>query len=260
MLRWITQTGPERIMTEMAETVEADFRRWAAFDKTARVASHSPERRHRADAHQRRRRLRLQVRERPPANPARGLQTVTAFGVLADVHTGYPIFVAEMTLLTALRTAATSAMAARQLARPGRAGDGDDRRGHRRRSSRRWRFRAALGIRSLRVWDVDPAAMRQARAQPRAARLRGRTSPPAPPTPCAEPISITTCTADKQRASVLTDDRSRRACTSTRSAATAPARPSSTPRSCSAGRHLRGVRAPDPHRGRDPGRRGGHPR
>ena len=48
-----------------------------------------------------------------------GYQTVTAFGVLADVHNGYPVFLSEMTLLTALRTAATSAMVARTLARPG---------------------------------------------------------------------------------------------------------------------------------------------
>lgn len=37
---------------------------------------------------------------------------------MANVQTGYPKFLSEMTLLTALRTAATSAMAARHLARP----------------------------------------------------------------------------------------------------------------------------------------------
>ncbi len=42
--------------------------------------------------------------------------TVTAFGVLADVDTGYPLLLTEMTLLTALRTAATSAVAAKYLA------------------------------------------------------------------------------------------------------------------------------------------------
>src|SRR3546814_19833862 len=51
-----------------------------------------------------------------PSNTARGFQTVTAFGVLARVDTGYPLLLTEMTLLTALRTAATSAMAARHLA------------------------------------------------------------------------------------------------------------------------------------------------
>mgnify|MGYP000278822444 CR=1 FL=1 len=41
-----------------------------------------------------------------------------AFGVLSEVATGYPLLVSELTLTTALRTAATSAMAARALARP----------------------------------------------------------------------------------------------------------------------------------------------
>ena len=47
-----------------------------------------------------------------------GYQTVTAFGALADVGNGYPTFLAEMTLLTALRTAATSALVSKTLARP----------------------------------------------------------------------------------------------------------------------------------------------
>jgi ornithine cyclodeaminase len=42
-----------------------------------------------------------------PKNTRDGLQTVTAFGVLSDVGTGYPTFLSEMTIMTALRTAAT---------------------------------------------------------------------------------------------------------------------------------------------------------
>ncbi len=44
-----------------------------------------------------------------------------AFGVLAEVDTGYPVLLSELTLATALRTCATSLMAARALARPTRA-------------------------------------------------------------------------------------------------------------------------------------------
>jgi ornithine cyclodeaminase len=54
-----------------------------------------------------------------PSNTKQGLQTVTAFGLLAQVSSGYPVLLSEMTVLTALRTAATSAMAARQLAPKG---------------------------------------------------------------------------------------------------------------------------------------------
>ena len=42
-----------------------------------------------------------------PKNMKNGLQTVTAFGLLASVDTGYPVLLTEMTILTALRTAAT---------------------------------------------------------------------------------------------------------------------------------------------------------
>ena len=52
-----------------------------------------------------------------PKNTREGLQTVTAFGLLADVATGYPVLLSEMTLLTALRTAAMSSLAAKYLAR-----------------------------------------------------------------------------------------------------------------------------------------------
>ncbi len=52
-----------------------------------------------------------------PKNTAQGLLTVTAFGVLADVATGYPVLLSEMTFMTALRTAAVSALAATWMAR-----------------------------------------------------------------------------------------------------------------------------------------------
>lgn len=48
-----------------------------------------------------------------PQNTAHDKLCVVAFGCLADVPTGYPQLIAEMTLLTALRTAATSALAAK---------------------------------------------------------------------------------------------------------------------------------------------------
>ena len=52
-----------------------------------------------------------------PGNPGRGLLSVVAVGVLAEVETGYPLMIADATLLTALRTAAASAVATKYLAR-----------------------------------------------------------------------------------------------------------------------------------------------
>jgi ornithine cyclodeaminase len=53
-----------------------------------------------------------------PQNPRAGKLSVVALGVLARVDDGYPVLLSEMTLLTAFRTAATAAVAARYLARP----------------------------------------------------------------------------------------------------------------------------------------------
>ena len=119
MRRWVTGHGISGVLRGMADSVEADFRRWPEFDKTARVASHTPlgviELMPTSDGQL----YAFKYVNGHPSNPARGFQTVTAFGVLADVQNGYPTFLAEMTLLTALRTAATSAVAARALARAG---------------------------------------------------------------------------------------------------------------------------------------------
>jgi ornithine cyclodeaminase len=138
-----------------------------------------------------------------PFNPARGFQTVTAFGVLADVHNGYPVFLAEMTVLTALRTAATSAMVARALARSDSStmamiGAGSQA------EFQALAFRAVLGIRRLRVFDVDEAAS--------AKLVRNLVPRGFEVVVCASASEatagadiVTTCTADKAVAQVLTD-------------------------------------------------------
>lgn len=52
-----------------------------------------------------------------PKNPKSGLMTVVATGQLSRIDTGYPLLFSEMTLLTALRTAATTALATDLMAR-----------------------------------------------------------------------------------------------------------------------------------------------
>lgn len=52
-----------------------------------------------------------------PNNPTIGQQTVVATGQLSRIDTGYPLMFSEMTILTALRTAANSALATDLMAR-----------------------------------------------------------------------------------------------------------------------------------------------
>src|SRR5690606_18461461 len=53
-----------------------------------------------------------------PRNFLLGRPSAMAFGALARVDSGEPEFLSELTLTTAMRTAAMSALAARCLARP----------------------------------------------------------------------------------------------------------------------------------------------
>ncbi|MDQ0613649.1 ornithine cyclodeaminase [Microbacterium sp. W4I4] len=204
MRRWLIDTGIERAISGIAETLVEDFTRWQDFDKTARVASHSTigviELMPASDGRQ----YGFKYVNGHPGNPARGLQTVTAFGVLADVDSGYPTLWTEMTILTALRTAATSAMVARMLAPAGATtmamiGTGSQA------EFQALGFRALLGIQKLRVWDTDPHALDvfEANMRPLGFDIVRATS-------AAEAVEgaqiITTCTADKANATVLTDD------------------------------------------------------
>ena len=117
MVSWINESGPENVIAGMIDVMEKDFRRWDAFELRPRIASHSRdgviELMPTSDGET----YGFKFVNGHPSNPVRGFQTVTAFGVLADVHNGYPRMIAEMTLLTALRTAATSGMVTRLLAR-----------------------------------------------------------------------------------------------------------------------------------------------
>ncbi len=114
----VSRQGMVKTLQGMAACIEQDFLRWKTFEKSARLASHSRdgviELMPIADAAT----YTFKYVNGHPKNTAQGLSTVMAFGVLADVATGMPLLISELTLTTALRTAATSAVAARALARP----------------------------------------------------------------------------------------------------------------------------------------------
>ena len=116
MMDLVLSTGIETFLTELAAYIEDDFRRWESFDKVARVAAHSIDGVIELMPASDGRLYGFKYVNGHPKNTRTGRQTVTAFGVLADVDTGYPLLLSEMTILTALRTAATSAVAAKYLA------------------------------------------------------------------------------------------------------------------------------------------------
>lgn len=198
----VRRKGLGACLAGVAERIEADYRRWPDFDKTARVASHSEggviELMPIADAA----RFAFKYVNGHPGNTGQGLPTVMAFGVLADVRTGAPRLLCELTLATAIRTAAMSALAARVLARTGSrsmALIGNGAQGE----FQALAFRDLVGVRELRLFDVDPAASARL-----AANLAGQGLEVRIASGIAQAVRgadiVTTATADKTRAAILT--------------------------------------------------------
>ncbi|HCN44779.1 MAG TPA: ornithine cyclodeaminase, partial [Pseudomonas sp.] len=107
----VARKGLTTCLEEMAEYIRQDYLRWHDFEKCARVANHSPdgviELMPASDANL----YAFKYVNGHPKNTHNGMLTVMAFGALGDVDTGKPLLLSEMTLTTAIRTAATSALA-----------------------------------------------------------------------------------------------------------------------------------------------------
>ncbi len=204
--RLINAIGTGTFISRLAAQIEADFKRWGEFEKSARLASHSQggviELMPISDPTS----YSFKYVNGHPKNTAAGLLTVTAFGVLAEVSTGYPLLLSELTVTTALRTAAMSILAAQYLARPDSRvmaliGNGAQS------EFQAIAFHRMIGIRELRLYDIDPLATakleRNLRSMPELADLKiVRTGSTAEAVRGAD--IVTTVTADKRNAVILT--------------------------------------------------------
>ncbi|MDU9003729.1 ornithine cyclodeaminase [Sedimentitalea todarodis] len=204
MMQLIHHIGIEPMLCGLADYIESDFKRWELFDKTPRVASHSAEGVIELMPTSDGEVYGFKYVNGHPKNTAEGLQTVTAFGLLADVASGYPVLLTEMTILTAMRTAATSAMVARHLAPKGAdtmamIGNGAQS------EFQTLAMKAICGLKSVRLYDTDPAATAKCAAN--LANHGINVVSCASPEDAIEGAQIlTTCTADKQYATILTDN------------------------------------------------------
>ncbi|MFT6025170.1 MAG: ornithine cyclodeaminase [Ascidiaceihabitans sp.] len=204
MMKLVHHIGLRDMLKGIAAYIDHDFKRWELFDKTARIGSHTEdgvmELMPTSDGED----YGFKYVNCHPKNTNDGLQTVVAFGLLADVSTGYPVLLSEMTLLTALRTAATSATMAKLLA-PKNAtcmaivGNGAQS------EFQAIAMQAIVGINDVRLYDIDPAATAKCAANLTAAGLNVTSCTTAQDAMTGAQI-ITTCTADKQYATILTDN------------------------------------------------------
>jgi ornithine cyclodeaminase len=99
--RLVATIGLPKVLERMVDCLEADFRRWPEFEKSPRHAVHSDvgviELMPIADDVS----YAFKYVNGHPRNTRLGLPTVMAFGVLADVDTGAPRMLSELTLTTA---------------------------------------------------------------------------------------------------------------------------------------------------------------
>ena len=201
----LRRQGMADTLRGMHDAIHADYLRWQDFDKNARIGCHSDlgviELMPIADD----RTYAFKCVNGHPGNGRFGLPTVMAFGVIARVDTGAPEFLSELTLTTAVRTAAMSALAARALARPesrvmALIGNGAQS------EFQALAFHHLLGIAEIRLYDTDPratdklmanlrgtAGLRLLRCDSVAQAVRGADI-------------VTTVTADKTQATILTPD------------------------------------------------------
>ncbi|MEM8591364.1 MAG: ornithine cyclodeaminase [Pseudomonadota bacterium] len=203
MMKLVNQIGVAEMIAGIADEIEADYHRWPDFDKTPRIPSHSEEGVIELMPTSDGVTYGFKYVNGHPANMARGYQTVTAFGLLARVDTGYPILLSEMTILTALRTAAMSVVAARHLAPPATTlaiiGNGAQC------EFQALGFQKCLGIKTVRLYDIDPEATEKAAKNLATSGLEIVKCRSAEDAVQGAEI-ITTCTADKQYATILTDN------------------------------------------------------
>lgn len=206
MAKYFNEKGIANLIKQLIPYLEDDFKQWDSFDKIPRVATHSD----------------IGVIELMPiandelygfkyvnghpSNYQHNLSTVMAFGALSEVSTGYPLLLSELTLSTAIRTAATSVMAALYLAKKGSSsmaliGNGSQS------EFQALGFIKVMGIKEIKLYDIDPLATQKFlnNMQDLAPQVNFIVCKSAKEA-CQDVDIITTVTADKKNATIITPD------------------------------------------------------
>ena len=114
----LRRRGLEGFLKDLNGVLREDFAAWQSFKKSPRVAHHVEEGVVELMPISNGSLFAFKYVNGHPGNTKKGKLCVCAYGALSRMDDGYPILLSEMTMLTALRTAATAALAAEYLARP----------------------------------------------------------------------------------------------------------------------------------------------
>jgi len=200
--RLIEFVGLPQFLGQLTDRIQADFARWQEFEKCPRFASYSAEGVVELMPTSDGSMFSFKFVNGHPKNPLIGLPTVMGFGCLADVATGCPLLISEMTLLTAIRTAATSVVAARSLANKGARsmamiGNGAQS------EFQVLAFFELLGVNRVNLFDTDAEATSKLMANLQGVAGLNLTAHATSRDSIRNSEIVTTSTASKLRASVL---------------------------------------------------------
>lgn len=205
MAKYLKSVGAETVIKRLVPYLEEDYKRWNDFDKVPRMAHHSPvgviELMPIGDS----KTYSFKYVNGHPENPKHNFLTVMAIGVLAEVCTGFPLLLSELTLTTAVRTAATSVMAAKYLAKPNPKkmaliGNGCQS------EFQALGFHHVLGVEEIYCYDVDPAATDKLMDNLKDVKGLKLIKCSSTKEACKGVDIITTITADKKNAIIITPD------------------------------------------------------
>lgn len=110
---FISKHGLLPFINKVASQIERDFLRWHEFDKSPRHAAHVSQGVMELMPCSDGKHFSFKYVNGHPGNTKLGKLNIVGFGVLVEAHTGLPIMMSEMTWMTAIRTAATSALVAK---------------------------------------------------------------------------------------------------------------------------------------------------
>lgn len=205
MAKYLKSVGPETVMERLIPYMEHDYKRWEYFQKMPRTAHHTDigvlELMPIGDSEK----YSFKYVNGHPENPKHNYLTVMGIGILAEVSTGFPLLLSELTLTTALRTAANSVMGAKYLARPDSKkmaliGNGCQS------EFQALAFHHILGIEEIYCYDVDPAATDKLMDNLKNVKNLKLIKCNSTKEACKGVDIITTVTADKRNAIVITPD------------------------------------------------------
>lgn len=195
---------------QLIDALKSDYSRWHEFQKSPRHATHVPNGVIELMPICDKQYYSFKYVNGHPNNIKHQKQTVVAIGQLSDVETGYPLLISEMTFLTAIRTAATSALCSQYLARKdaktfGIIGTG---------AQSEFQTLAhyfSLGIDEIFYFDIDPNAMKKFAANLKPYPLKLLSCKDAKEVAYASDI-LTTATAQKGHQKIIHTDWVKKGC------------------------------------------------